>query len=370
MIILTYRERRKDRKRDLKGFPAAQAPLVSIIVPGYNEEVNAVSSLRNLLLQDYPNFNIIFVDDGSKDETYKRVSEALSDNPKMVILTKPNGGKASALNYGIAHTDAEFVVCIDADTKLYPNAVSLMGEIGSYQSVKAQIIDLDKMDSEDPYSTVKVGTFESFSRDLYGENKNEYLAEMPYLFLDSRTLEQEELKGKILFTKGQPAYNFLSDGQNEYTYRSVHNYYLRYRCYYNGLTAKRYLKQSFVDDISSLSPQEIIEKYGTHVIAEYYDGIRFDLLYMAKIVPTRYNYKGEIITVDENKRDAIKVGYYKAMEKSKCGSFNWESMPDNTDRLLKANVNPILYLNAIGGDRSTVPLGFFNLEKMCPDSHM
>lgn len=126
MIILTYRERRKDRKKKLNGFPAAQAPLVSIIVPGYNEEVNAVSSLRNLLLQDYPNFNIIFVDDGSKDETYKRVSEALSDNPKMVILTKPNGGKASALNYGIAHTDAEFVVCIDADTKLYPNAVSLM----------------------------------------------------------------------------------------------------------------------------------------------------------------------------------------------------------------------------------------------------
>ncbi len=126
MIILTYRERRKNRRLHLKAIPADQAPLVSIIVPGYNEEVNAVSSLNNLLLQDYPNFNIIFVDDGSKDETYKRVKEALSGHPKIVILTKPNGGKASALNFGIAHTEAPFVVCIDADTKLYPNAVSLM----------------------------------------------------------------------------------------------------------------------------------------------------------------------------------------------------------------------------------------------------
>lgn len=126
MIILMNRERRKNRHQKLVEFPTDKSPSVSLIVPAYNEEVNAVSSLKNLLRQDYPNFNIIFVDDGSKDETYKRVKEALSDNPKIQIHSKPNGGKASALNYGIEHTDAEFVVCIDADTKLHPNAISLM----------------------------------------------------------------------------------------------------------------------------------------------------------------------------------------------------------------------------------------------------
>nr|WP_321379519.1 glycosyltransferase [uncultured Bacteroides sp.] len=124
MIVLTSREKRK--KVILDSRLLENAPLVSIIVPAYNEEVNAVSSLNNLLKQDYPNFNIIFVDDGSKDETYKRVCEALSVNQKMRIFTKPNGGKASALNFGIQHTNADYVVCIDADTKLYPNAVSLM----------------------------------------------------------------------------------------------------------------------------------------------------------------------------------------------------------------------------------------------------
>jgi peptidoglycan-N-acetylglucosamine deacetylase len=102
------------------------APLVSIIVPAFNEEVNAVNSLYNLLKTDYPNFEIIFVDDGSKDSTFKKVQGAFHQHPRMRILTKPNGGKASALNFGIAQSEAAFIVCIDADTKLLPNAVALL----------------------------------------------------------------------------------------------------------------------------------------------------------------------------------------------------------------------------------------------------
>jgi len=102
----------------------AGAPLVSIIVPAYNEEVNAVSSVESLLRGDYPHFEIIFVDDGSLDATYAKVSETFAGHPQVKVYTKPNGGKASALNYGIGRSEAEFVICIDADTKLVPNAIS------------------------------------------------------------------------------------------------------------------------------------------------------------------------------------------------------------------------------------------------------
>lgn len=128
MIVLVVKERKME-KRLSKAYPdhlPADVPKVSIIVPAYNEEVNAVSSLNNLLKQDYPHFDIVFVDDGSKDATYTKVKEALEYHPQMRIFTKPNGGKASALNFGIAQTDADFVVCIDADTKLYPDALSKM----------------------------------------------------------------------------------------------------------------------------------------------------------------------------------------------------------------------------------------------------
>ncbi|CAI8899936.1 polysaccharide deacetylase family protein [Chryseobacterium sp. IT-36CA2] len=125
MAYWAFKERKKEKK--LGGFPVLESyPKVSIIVPAYNEEVNIVSSLQNLLKQTYPNFNIIMVDDGSKDSTYEKALEAFPDHPKLRIFTKGNGGKATALNFGISQTDAEYVVCIDADTKLQQDAVKYM----------------------------------------------------------------------------------------------------------------------------------------------------------------------------------------------------------------------------------------------------
>jgi cellulose synthase/poly-beta-1,6-N-acetylglucosamine synthase-like glycosyltransferase/spore germination protein YaaH/peptidoglycan/xylan/chitin deacetylase (PgdA/CDA1 family) len=123
--ILAALQQRKE-KRIVTPIMPVDPPLVSIIVPAYNEEVNAVRSLHNLLQCDYPAFEIIFVDDGSSDSTYRKVNDAFGHHPKMQVLTKPNGGKASALNYGIAHSSAEYVVCIDADTGLAPDAVRML----------------------------------------------------------------------------------------------------------------------------------------------------------------------------------------------------------------------------------------------------
>lgn len=125
MAVMAILQKIKSRKDTSAPFiPATQSPLVSIIVPAYNEELNAVNTIHSLLQQDYSNLNIIFVDDGSKDTTYKKVSEAFKDHPRVQVFTKSNGGKASALNFGIAESKAEFLICIDADTQLKTDAVS------------------------------------------------------------------------------------------------------------------------------------------------------------------------------------------------------------------------------------------------------
>jgi cellulose synthase/poly-beta-1,6-N-acetylglucosamine synthase-like glycosyltransferase len=127
IAFIATKEFFRERKYALTAWWTPQgvgAPLVSIIVPAFNEEVNAVGSVDSLLKGDYPNFEIIFVDDGSSDATYEKVCTAFEDNPKVKVYSKPNGGKASALNYGISRSDAEYVICIDADTKLLPDAVS------------------------------------------------------------------------------------------------------------------------------------------------------------------------------------------------------------------------------------------------------
>lgn len=124
MYYLMVKEKRLERRRNYPALTKDNAPHVSIIVPAYNEEVNCVRTVETLLREDYPSFDIIFVDDGSKDHTLECIHQAFDGNSRVRILGKPNGGKASALNYGIAHTDADFVVCIDADTQLRPDAVS------------------------------------------------------------------------------------------------------------------------------------------------------------------------------------------------------------------------------------------------------
>ncbi len=122
LAILAYINKKKES--NIKQTDIPFNPFVSIIVPAYNEEVNIVSSLKNLLLTDYPSFEVVFVDDGSKDQTFSRVKETFGTNEKIRIYTKPNGGKASALNFGVEHARGEIVVCIDADTQLRPDAVS------------------------------------------------------------------------------------------------------------------------------------------------------------------------------------------------------------------------------------------------------
>jgi poly-beta-1,6 N-acetyl-D-glucosamine synthase len=124
MAYLAIRQRRKEKA--ISWAPITQHPLVSIIVPAYNEAVNAVDSIQNLLKTNWPNTEIIFVDDGSKDGTYEKVYQAFHNHPQVKVFTKPNGGKASALNFGIKESKGEYVVCIDADTHLHPDAITKM----------------------------------------------------------------------------------------------------------------------------------------------------------------------------------------------------------------------------------------------------
>ncbi len=132
MAVLASIQKKKDKKSESAVFPpfllagSNTYPLVSVIVPAYNEEVNAIRTVNSLLGQDYPELEIIFVDDGSKDETFSRVSTHFKNNSKVQVYTKINGGKASALNFGIEKSNGNYVVCIDADTQLKTDAITLL----------------------------------------------------------------------------------------------------------------------------------------------------------------------------------------------------------------------------------------------------
>jgi cellulose synthase/poly-beta-1,6-N-acetylglucosamine synthase-like glycosyltransferase/peptidoglycan/xylan/chitin deacetylase (PgdA/CDA1 family)/spore germination protein YaaH len=102
-------------------------PRVAVLIPAYNEEKVIVRTIRSVLNSDYLNLHIIVIDDGSSDRTAEVASQAYTAEiaaGRVQVLTKPNGGKAAALNYALDRLTEEVYVGIDADTVIAPDAIS------------------------------------------------------------------------------------------------------------------------------------------------------------------------------------------------------------------------------------------------------
>ncbi|HAE22146.1 MAG TPA: hypothetical protein DCG47_07475, partial [Spirochaetaceae bacterium] len=125
-------------------------PSISILAPAYNEEKTVVQSVHSLLTLEYPDFQVIVINDGSADNTMdilmrefelERIDPAMSAmlptapirgvyrsprNAKLLVIDKENGGKADALNTGINLARCEYVCSIDSDSLLEPDALLRM----------------------------------------------------------------------------------------------------------------------------------------------------------------------------------------------------------------------------------------------------
>ena len=128
---------------------ASELPPVSILAPAYNEGLNIVENVRSLLTINYPNFEIVIINDGSKDDTMQRLIDEYdlekqdylfhyfiktktirgvykSKNTafkNLLAIDKANGGKADALNTGINVCSNDIICCIDVDCILEYDAM-------------------------------------------------------------------------------------------------------------------------------------------------------------------------------------------------------------------------------------------------------
>ncbi|CAM4071811.1 glycosyltransferase family 2 protein [Flavobacterium antarcticum] len=132
---------------------SSKSPSISIIAPAYNESLNIVENVRSLLSNHYVNYDVIIVNDGSKDDSLEKlisvynlvpvdllINEQIptmplrhgvfkSTNPafeKLIVVDKENGGKSDALNTGLNISTSEFVACIDVDCLLLEDSLQKM----------------------------------------------------------------------------------------------------------------------------------------------------------------------------------------------------------------------------------------------------
>lgn len=122
-VILLLALRQRFGRKPRYDLDPAFHPLVTVVVPAYNEEAVVTRTVDSLLAQDYANLEIVVVDDGSPDRTTEVLHAAFDGNPRVRLYRKPNGGKASALNYGVAEAKGEVIVGLDADTLFPPDTI-------------------------------------------------------------------------------------------------------------------------------------------------------------------------------------------------------------------------------------------------------
>jgi len=107
--------------------PLMDHPFVSILVPCYNESENAAETIHSAARQNYPNFEIIAIDDGSRDDTGPMLNGLVAQYPMLrVVHLAKNQGKAMALRMGALVARSEYLVCVDGDAVLAPNATAYL----------------------------------------------------------------------------------------------------------------------------------------------------------------------------------------------------------------------------------------------------
>jgi poly-beta-1,6 N-acetyl-D-glucosamine synthase len=106
--------------------PKHDVPMISLMVPCYNEGDNLDESIPHLLQLRYPNYELIFINDGSKDNTGEIIDRWAAKEKKITALHQENQGKASALNHGLTIAKGKYVACIDGDAVLDYYALDYM----------------------------------------------------------------------------------------------------------------------------------------------------------------------------------------------------------------------------------------------------
>ena len=138
-VVLALIGHRRQTRRTWPELPEDRLPLVSVILPVFNEEPVIARTLAALRASDYPNLEVIAVDDGSTDRTLAIMREHAASWPALTVITQPNGGKSIASNHGIMAARGEIVVTLDGDTLFEPQTVRMFARHFYAQDAKRPV---------------------------------------------------------------------------------------------------------------------------------------------------------------------------------------------------------------------------------------
>jgi cellulose synthase/poly-beta-1,6-N-acetylglucosamine synthase-like glycosyltransferase/peptidoglycan/xylan/chitin deacetylase (PgdA/CDA1 family) len=137
-VTLLDRYWQRRRRENGAGIPdSGETPMVSVIIPAFNEEKVIAATLEALRATDWPRVEFVVIDDGSQDRTAEVVETIAAADPRVRLLRQENAGKAAAANHGLREARGEIVVAVDADTIVSAAAISRLARHFADPSVTA-----------------------------------------------------------------------------------------------------------------------------------------------------------------------------------------------------------------------------------------
>lgn len=138
--------------------------LISVIIPLYNKESSIAQTLQSVFSQEYSDFEIVVVDDGSTDNSVEIV-EAICD-PRIRLIKQENGGPSKARNTGVKNAKGEWIVFLDADDEMLPNALETFKNIINAH-MDIDIVDCNTMFYSTNGNTLGYHPFEGYVKNPF-----------------------------------------------------------------------------------------------------------------------------------------------------------------------------------------------------------
>lgn len=151
--------------------------LVTIVVPVYNGEIYIEKCVRQIQNQDYKNLEVIFVNDGSKDNSQQVCERAICYDPRFCLINKENSGTATTRNIGLDNAHGKYITFLDCDDEFDSTLISSM------------VAEMERNDGFEP-DLIVCGYYFKVERKIKGKTQTTYLEEKKYPYRFFRNFEE------------------------------------------------------------------------------------------------------------------------------------------------------------------------------------
>lgn len=241
--------------------------MISIIIPVYQAEDYLVRTIQSVISQDYDDWELLLVDDGSTDRSGEICDEFATKDKRIRAFHKPNGGQSSARNYGMERTEGEYLYFMDNDDQLRPNALSTLLNLARQQDV-----DIAACSYTSVYDNGYEGNVNHSGKQQYLNNE-----EGVRLFL-TREIDVyiwTKLYKRVFLISNN--LRFMERGEEDFLFN------IEAISRANGIVYRDTPIYIYSERSSSTSHQ-----YAKRQLSQYVDNVMFRTEYIERVVATRY----------------------------------------------------------------------------------